>query len=233
MNRIIELDNVVKLYQRGTEKVHAIDGISLSVDKGEFLSIVGPSGSGKTTLLNLIGCVDRPTSGSIRLDGQETSNLKDKEMTNIRAKTIGFVFQQFFLLPTLTALENVVLPCLFAKKKKQEERAAELLELVGLKDRENHLPAELSGGEMQRVALSRAIINQPKILLTDEPTGNLDSQNTQIILDIFKKLNQQGLTIVLVTHNIDLAQQSARVIRLKDGRVLEEKSFWSEPTVLA
>jgi putative ABC transport system ATP-binding protein len=220
---MIELNNVVKLYKRGKEVVHAIDNVSLAIDKGEFLSIVGTSGSGKTTFLNLVGCVDRPTSGSIRLDGQETSNLKDTEMTKIRAMTIGFVFQQFFLLPTLTALENVVLPCLFAKKKKQEEKAVELLEMVGLKDRVGHLPSELSGGEMQRVAIARAIINQPKILLADEPTGNLDSQNTQIILDIFKKLNQQGLTIILVTHNIDLAQQSGRMIRLKDGRVVEEK----------
>lgn len=222
MNRIIELDKMIKLYQRGTERIHAIDGIDLSIDEGEFLSIVGPSGSGKTTLLNLIGCVDKPTSGTLKLDGIEVDGLKDKELTRIRSTTIGFVFQQFFLLPTLTALENISLPTLFTKKAKNNHRAEELIHLVGLRDRENHLPSQLSGGEMQRVAIARALINDPKILLADEPTGNLDSQNAQAIIEIFQKLNQKGLTIIVVTHNIELAQQTARVIHLKDGKILNQ-----------
>lgn len=222
MNKIIELHNVVKLYERGTEKVHAVDDINLSIENGEFLSIVGPSGSGKTTLLNLIGCVDNPSSGSIKLDGLETGNLNDGELTKIRATTIGFVFQQFFLLPTLTALENVELPSLFNRRANRDNRGEELLTLVDLKNRRDHLPSQLSGGEMQRVAIARALINNPKIILADEPTGNLDSRNAQIIIDIFKKLNQQGLTIIVVTHNIELAQQSARVIHLKDGKVLNQ-----------
>jgi putative ABC transport system ATP-binding protein len=222
MNKIIELNNVVKIYKRGTEKVHAVDGVSLSVDRGEFLSIVGSSGSGKTTLLNLIGCVDKPTSGSIIIDAMKVEGLKDGELTKIRATTIGFVFQQFFLLPTLTARENVELPSLFNKRTNLKNRAKELLALVGLENREDHLPSQLSGGEMQRVAIARALINDPKILLADEPTGNLDSQNAKIIIEIFKKLNQKGLTVIMVTHNIELAQQATKVIHLKDGKFLNQ-----------
>lgn len=225
MSKIIELDKVIKLYQRGTERVHAVDGISVSIEMGEFLSIVGPSGSGKTTLLNLIGCVDKPTYGTITLDSLNIGKLNERELTTIRGKTIGFVFQQFFLLPTLTALENVELPTLFARKNGldnkdgKQYRAEELLELVDLKERANHLPSQLSGGEMQRVAIARALINDPKILLADEPTGNLDSQNAQIIIDIFKKLNQKGLTIIIVTHNIEFAQATKKMIHLKDGKI--------------
>lgn len=222
MNRMIELNNVIKIYQRGTEKVYAIDEVSLSIEKGDFLSILGPSGSGKTTLLNLIGCVDKPTSGTIKLDGTETGGLKDKELTKIRSTTIGFVFQQFFLLPTLTALENVELPSLFSRETHRNNKAKELLNLVDLENRKDHLPSQLSGGEMQRVAIARALINNPKILLADEPTGNLDSQNAQIILEIFKKLNQKDLTIIMVTHNTELAQQSRRTIHLKDGKILTQ-----------
>jgi putative ABC transport system ATP-binding protein len=225
---MIELDKVIKLYQRGTERVHAVDGVSISIEMGEFLSIVGPSGSGKTTLLNLIGCVDKPTSGTITLDGLNIGKLNEGELTKIRGKTIGFVFQQFFLLPTLTAVENVELPTLFARKNGldnkggKQYRAEELLDLVGLKERANHLPSHLSGGEMQRVAIARALINDPKILIADEPTGNLDSQNAQIIIEIFKKLNQKGLTVIVVTHNIELAQQAAIAIHLKDGKILNQ-----------
>jgi len=222
MNKIIELNNVVKIYKRGTEKVHAVDGVSLSVDRGEFLSIVGSSGSGKTTLLNLIGCVDKPTSGSIIINAMKVEGLKDGELTKIRATTIGFVFQQFFLLPTLTARENVELPSLFNKRTNLKNWAKELLALVGLENREDHLPSQLSGGEMQRVAIARALINDPKILLADEPTGNLDSQNAKIIIEIFKKLNQKGLTVIMVTHNIELAQQATKVIHLKDGKFLNQ-----------
>lgn len=223
MNNIIELKDVVKIYHRGTENIHAIDNITLSVEMGEFVSITGPSGSGKTTLLNLIGCIDIPTSGSIKLDNIEISQSKDTILTEIRAKTCGFVFQQFFLLPTLTALENVRVPGLFAKRKDMKENAKELLELVGLKNRANHLPSELSGGEMQRVAIARALINNPKILLADEPTGNLDSKNAQAIIEIFNKLNQKGLTIIIVTHNIELTKQTKRIIYLKDGNISNEQ----------
>jgi putative ABC transport system ATP-binding protein len=221
MSKIIELNNVAKLYKRGTEKVHAVDGINLSVEEGEFSSLIGPSGSGKTTLLNLIGCVDKPTSGSIRLANTEITRLKEKELTRIRRTTIGFVFQQFFLLPTLTALENVELPSLFGGKHRNSRnaKAMQLLELVGLRNRQDHLPSQLSGGEMQRVAIARSLINEPKIILADEPTGNLDSQNAQVIIDTFKKLNQNGLTIIVVTHNIELAQKSKRLIHLRDGRI--------------
>ena len=222
MNKTIELNNVVKKYKRGTEEVHAIDSVSLSVEEGEFLSIVGPSGSGKTTLLHLIGCVDKPTSGSVKLDTIEVKSFKDRELTKIRAQIIGFVFQQFFLLPTLTALENVELPTLFTRKITNNSRARELLTSVGLENRGNHLPSQLSGGEMQRIAIARALINEPKILLADEPTGNLDSQNAQIIMDTFRRLNQNGLTIIVVTHNIELARSAKRTIYLKDGRILNK-----------
>lgn len=224
MSKIIELNQVIKVYRRGTEQVQAVDGINLSIEKGEFLSVVGPSGSGKTTLLNLIGCVDSPTSGSIRLAGVEIGRLKERELTRIRATTIGFVFQQFFLLPTLTALENMELPAFFSKRRglNYNAKAKELLSLVGLKDRGNHLPSQLSGGEMQRVAIARALINDPKILLADEPTGNLDSKNANTIMDVFEKLNQNGLTIILVTHNLELAKRTRRCIQLKDGKILPE-----------
>lgn len=222
MNNIVKLENVVKLYRRGAETINALKAINLEIAEGEFVSMVGPSGSGKSTLLHLIGCVDKPTEGNVVIAGRETSNLKEKELARIRNTTIGFVFQQFFLVPTLTALENVLLPALFNRNGKSENRthrAKELLELVGLVERAHHLPSQLSGGEMQRVAIARALINEPKILLADEPTGNLDSQNAEIIFNIFQKLHQKGLTIAVVTHNVELAEKSQRVLRLKDGKL--------------
>lgn len=224
MSNMIELQDVVKLYQRGTEKIHAVDGLSFSILQGEFVAIVGPSGSGKSTLLNLIGCVDKPTSGVIEIDGVETSILKEKELAKIRNTKIGFVFQQFFLLPTLTALENVMLPAVFSRnghQTKKTKRAAELLELVGLTDRANHLPYELSGGEMQRVAIARALINNPKILLADEPTGNLDSTNAESVYNILDKLHKDGLTVVAVTHNLELANKTQKIFKLKDGKIVD------------
>lgn len=221
-NNIIKLENAVKLYRRGAETINALKGINLEIAEGEFVSMVGPSGSGKSTLLHLIGCVDKPTDGNVVVAGRETSKLREKELAKIRNTTIGFVFQQFFLVPTLTALENVLLPALFnhnGQIKNRKKRAKELLELVGLVERADHLPSQLSGGEMQRVAIARALINEPKILLADEPTGNLDSQNAEIIFDIFQKLHQKGLTIVVVTHNLELAEKSHRILRLKDGRL--------------
>ncbi|MDF1611364.1 ABC transporter ATP-binding protein [Stygiobacter electus] len=225
MNNIIELKQVVKLYERGSEKIHAVDRVNLSIEQGEFVAIVGPSGSGKSTLLNLIGCVDIPTSGTVKVDGLATQALKEKELAKIRNTKIGFVFQQFFLLPTLTALENVTLPAVFSRnghRTKKTNRAKELLDLVGLTDRANHLPSELSGGEMQRIAIARALINSPKILLADEPTGNLDSANAEIVYNILDKLHKDGLTVIAVTHNLELANKTQKIFKLKDGKMMDE-----------
>lgn len=219
MNKMIELQNVAKIYSRGPEKVHALRNVSLTVEPGEFLAIVGPSGSGKTTLLQLIGCMDRPTEGKIKINGKEVSGLNEAALTGFRSDSIGFVFQQFFLIPTLTALENVELPMLFGTKKNHTSDARELLRHIGLGDRLNHRPSELSGGEMQRAAIARALINSPEIILTDEPTGNLDSENANNILRLFKELNSQGQTILMVTHNTELAAQARRVVQLKDGQL--------------
>lgn len=219
MNDVIELKAVTRSYQRGSETIRAVNDLTLSVAPGEFVAIVGPSGSGKTTLLNLIGCVDKPDGGTLRIDGEETSGLNEAGLTTIRARKIGFVFQQFFLLPTLTALENVQLPAVFQRNGDCAERAAQLLERVGLSQRIHHVPKELSGGEMQRVAIARALINGPKILLADEPTGNLDSHNADAILKIFRELNASGLTILMVTHNAELAQQASQLITLRDGQL--------------
>lgn len=215
---IVELKDVTKIYKRGSEEVRAIDGINLRVRKGEFLSIVGPSGSGKTTLLNIIGCIDKPTFGEAIINGQDVTKMKEAALTKIRRKTIGFIFQQFFLIPTLTASENVQIPGLFAKNTQRERRAEELLKLVGLEQRKNHLPSQLSGGEMQRVAIARALINSPSILLADEPTGNLDSKTAFAIFELFKELNRGGLTIFVVTHNMELAKQAGKILLLEDGK---------------
>lgn len=221
MHNIIELQGAIRTYHRGSEEIRAVDGMSLSVQEGDYLSIVGPSGSGKTTLLNLIGCVDRPTEGMVRVHGIEVEGLTDKALAAIRSTSIGFVFQHFFLIPTLNALENVMLPTRFCKKRAgdRESRALELLELVGMAERAQHRPSQLSGGEMQRVAIARALVNDPVLLLADEPTGNLDSRRAQEIVRLFKELNDNGLTIVVVTHNQDLANDSMRSIYLKDGHI--------------
>ena len=223
MNNIIELTNVTKHYRRGSENIAAANGISLTISEGDFVAVVGASGSGKTTLLNLIGCADKPDGGSVRIEGQECSSLSERDLTRIRARKIGFVFQQFFLLPTLSALENVLLPSLFlrdGRNGEQSKRATQLLERVGLNHRVHHLPKELSGGEMQRVAIARALINEPKILLADEPTGNLDSHNAEAILKIFRELNASGLTILMVTHNAELAKHARHIVTVKDGQVV-------------
>ena len=217
---VVEFDNVVKTYQVGIEKIFALNDVTFSVKQGEFISIVGPSGSGKTTLLNMIGCVDLPTSGMVNIDHIDTSTLKEKELAQIRSQKIGFVFQQFFLLPTLTAEENVLLPAIFSpdeRPQKKRTRARQLLERVGLSGRADHLPSQLSGGEMQRVAIARALINDPKIIIADEPTGNLDSRNAEVSFNIFRKFHQDGLTVILVTHTPELANRAERVLHLKDG----------------
>ncbi|CAA6819031.1 MAG: Cell division transporter, ATP-binding protein FtsE [uncultured Sulfurovum sp.] len=218
-NTIIEIKNLTKRYQRGSEEIHALDTINLTIERGDFISITGASGSGKTTLMNIIGCIDNPTKGAINIENTNVSKMPQKELTKIRRDTLGFVFQQFYLIPTLTASENVQLPGLFADNVQREQRAKELLELVGLGERVDHLPSQMSGGEMQRVAIARALINSPKILLADEPTGNLDSKNAEIIFDTFRKLNKNGLTIVVVTHSTELAQTAQKMIFMKDGKV--------------
>ena len=222
MNEIIELKGVTKIYKMGKVFVPALRGINLKIRKGEFVSIMGPSGSGKTTLMNLIGCLDRPTEGEIYIANKNVAKLKDDELARLRRERIGFVFQQFNLIPRLTALENVELPMWFAglSKKKRRERAIELLKLVGLEKRINHKPAELSGGERQRVSIARALANDPGIILADEPTGNLDTKTGKEIMEILKDLNKQGRTIVLVTHDETFAREAERIIRIKDGRLL-------------
>ena len=222
MNEIIELKGVTKIYKMGKVFVQALRGINLKIRKGEFVSIMGPSGSGKTTLMNLIGCLDGPTEGEIYIANKNVAKLKDDELARLRRERIGFVFQQFNLIPRLTALENVELPMWFAglSKKKRRERAIELLKLVGLEKRINHKPAELSGGERQRVSIARALANDPGIILADEPTGNLDTKTGKEIMEILKDLNKQGRTIVLVTHDETFAREAERIIRIKDGRLL-------------
>jgi putative ABC transport system ATP-binding protein len=212
--------DVVKVYKRGAEEVRAVDGVSFRIDAGEFLALIGPSGAGKTTLLQLLGGMDVPTSGSLVIDGEEMSRMSDRALTRLRRDKIGFVFQHFGLLPTLTVAENVALPSLFAPRRRLR-RVDDLLERVGVAHRRNHRANELSGGEMQRVAIARALVNAPRILLADEPTGNLDSATSGRILDLFEELRSDGLTVVVVTHNETLAGRAQRKIRLRDGRVVE------------
>ncbi|MDY6862021.1 MAG: ABC transporter ATP-binding protein [Thermodesulfobacteriota bacterium] len=220
---IVETLGLAKTYKKGHEKIFAINGIDLTFERGEFLSIVGPSGSGKTTLLNLIGCLDAPTSGSIRLEGVDVSSLNENQLKKIRQNSLGFVFQHFSLIPTLTVLENIELPLLFSKRKAEKVRIESILKIIGLMNRKDHLPQQLSSGEMQRVAIGRAMVNKPKIILADEPTGNLDSITAGSIYNLFKDLNQEGLTIIVVTHNLELAGKTDRIIQLKDGRIVSEE----------
>ncbi len=215
---LIEARGLTKIYRRGVEEVRAVDAVSFGLPAGEFAAIVGPSGAGKTTLLHLLGCMDLPTSGSLTLAGRSVQGLNDRELTRLRRETVGFVFQHFGLLPTLTLAENVSLPTLFSRRK-AAKRAEELLEKVGLAHRREHRPHQLSGGEMQRAAIARALINSPAMLLADEPTGNLDSANGEAIIDLFRQLNGEGLTIVVVTHNPTLAQAARRQLTLQDGRL--------------
>lgn len=222
MSDLITLTQVSKTYRRGREHVHALNDIDLNIRSGEFVAVIGPSGSGKSTLLNIIGAMDRPDAGRITIAGQETTSLNEQGLTHLRADTIGFVFQQFFLQPTLTARENVLLPTLFTRQKALPSRADELLDRVGLADRADHLPDELSGGEMQRVAIARALINQPRLLLADEPTGNLDSHNAEAIYALLDELHQDGLTIIAVTHSEELASRAGRRLHLHDGRVVDD-----------
>jgi putative ABC transport system ATP-binding protein len=220
---VVETRQLSKVYVMGGEKVNAVDSVDLQVRKGDFVSIMGPSGSGKTTLLNLIGCIDRPTSGLIRLDDQDLSGLKEVELDRLRMQKIGFVFQSFNLMPIMTALENVMFPMEMAgvPRKEQVRRATDLLTWVGLPKRLNHKPRELSAGENQRVGIARALANSPSILLADEPTGNLDSKTTREICSLFQRVNgEQGVTIMLITHNEAVAEVARRSLRMRDGRVV-------------
>jgi putative ABC transport system ATP-binding protein len=222
---LIEIRDLVKLYEMGDMQVRALDGVSVDVDRGEFVAVMGPSGSGKSTLMNLIGCLDTPTSGTYRLNGQEVSRLDDDALARIRNKEIGFVFQTFNLLSRTSALENVEVPLVYAGVARHERhrRAKEILEQCGLGDRMHHQPNELSGGQRQRVSVARALVNNPSILLADEPTGNLDSRTGEEIMLLFDELNRGGNTIVLVTHEEDIARHARRTVRLRDGQVVEER----------
>ena len=218
---IIQTTNLKRFFQVGSEKVEALKGINLSVEEGEFLSIMGPSGSGKPTLMNIIGCLDTPSSGTYFLNDKLVNELSDDELANIRNKEIGFVFQSFHLLGKNSALNNVLLPMKYAGIKEDEAifRAKDVLEKVGLTDRINHSPSELSGGQQQRVAIARALVNKPSIIFADEPTGNLDSQTGTDVMNLFKELNDQGQTIILITHEEDIAMQSNRIINIRDGLI--------------
>ena len=218
---IIKTESLKRFFQVGSEKVEALKGIDLSVEKGEFLSIMGPSGSGKTTLMNIIGCLDTPSSGSYYLNNKLVNDLNDDELAFIRNREIGFVFQSFHLLAKNSALNNVLLPLKYAGINHDEAHvlAKNVLDKVGLSDRLNHAPSELSGGQQQRVAIARALVNKPSIIFADEPTGNLDSQTGDDVMNLFKELNSQGQTIILITHEEDIARQSKRIINIKDGLI--------------
>jgi putative ABC transport system ATP-binding protein len=220
---MIELENVTKIYDIGTVKVTALDNISFSCQKGEMVSIMGASGSGKSTMMNILGCLDRPTSGSYRLGGQDIASLKDDDLAMMRNKRLGFVFQSYNLLPKMTAVANVELPLIYNSGHNRRERALKALESVGIGNRAFHRPSEMSGGEQQRVAIARALINDPLIILTDEPTGNLDTASSRTIMSLLLEQSKKGITVIVVTHEQDIAAYTQRTIYLRDGKIIEEK----------
>jgi putative ABC transport system ATP-binding protein len=228
---MIQVENVTKVYQMGEIEVRALRGVSLRIEEGEFVSIMGPSGSGKSTLMNVLGCLDSPTSGDYRLHGQDVSRLSDTQLARVRNKEIGFVFQTFNLLPRTTALRQVELPLMYAGvgARERHDRARAALESVGLGDRLGHKPDELSGGQQQRVAIARALVTQPSIIMADEPTGNLDSKSGSEVLCIFEQLNKQGITIIFVTHDPEIAAYSQRIIHIRDGLIEEDVPVDSTP----
>jgi len=221
---VIRLENVWKIYDLGKIKVKALKGVSIRIKKGEFLAIMGPSGSGKSTFLHIAGCLDKPTEGKVFIKNRRVDCLDENELADIRLNFIGFVFQFFYLLPTLSALENVELPTIFKNipRKERIKKARELLEKVGLKGRESHKPMELSGGERQRVAIARALANDPEVVLADEPTGNLDTKSGKIIMDLFKRLNKEGKTVVVVTHDPQIANYADRIAVMRDGKIIKD-----------
>jgi putative ABC transport system ATP-binding protein len=222
-DHLLKLRDVTKIYKMGETEIKALNGVTLNVEKGEFLSVVGPSGSGKSTLLNIIGCIDTPTSGEVHIEGTDVSKLKDRELTKIRLHKIGFIFQQFYLIPTLNAMENVELPMKEARLQREErrKRVKQLLESVGLGERERHYPNQLSGGEQQRVAIARSLANSPSVILADEPTGEIDSETSEKIVTLLKKLNsEEKVTLIVVTHNLKVAGYADRSITLEDGKIV-------------
>ena len=224
-NHMIHVKDLRKIYVMGTEKVHALDGVTITIDKGEFVSIMGASGSGKSTLMNLLGCLDTPSSGSYRLNEREVASMDDNQLAEIRNREIGFIFQTFNLLPRTTALQNVELPLVYSgvPRAERRKRARESLTAVGLEDRVEHMPNQLSGGQRQRVSVARALVTKPSIILADEPTGNLDSKTTAELMVLLKSLHEQGNTLILVTHEHDIARQARRIIRLRDGKILTDE----------
>jgi len=229
---MIRLTGLKKTYQMGDQTVEALKGLDLHIPRGSYVAIMGPSGSGKSTLMNILGCLDRPTAGHYELDGEDVSGLGNAALAGIRNRKIGFVFQSFNLLHHSTALENVALPLIYAGAERQEERAREALRQVALENRAGHRPTEMSGGQRQRVAIARAIITAPPLILADEPTGNLDSQTSEEILDIFERLHKAGTTVVLVTHERDVAEHAERILAFKDGALVKDEQ-WRQPAATA
>jgi putative ABC transport system ATP-binding protein len=225
MSEIIKTSEISKIYQMGTQTVKALQSISIKIDRGEYVAFMGPSGSGKSTLMNIVGCLDTPTAGTYILNNKDVSHMTENELADVRNKEIGFVFQTFNLLPRATALENVALPLIYAGygKSDRHDKAMQVLESVGLADRADHRPNELSGGQRQRVAIARALVNDPSIILADEPTGNLDSKTSYDIMDLFHDLHESGNTIIMVTHEDDIAHYAHRIVRLRDGLVETDK----------
>jgi len=227
--KLIEITNLTKVYGTGNVAVHALRGVNMTVEQGEFVAIMGSSGSGKSTLMNILGCLDRPTSGTYILDGEDVSRLSKNQLASVRNKKIGFVFQSYNLLPRFTAVKNVALPMLYNGQarnsdKERTERAITILESVGLGERARHRPNELSGGQQQRVAIARALVNAPSIILADEPTGNLDTRSSMEIMDVLHQLHAQGATIVMVTHEVDIASRAERVVYLQDGKIVSDRA---------
>ena len=225
MSTVVEMLNVTKTFGEGSSIVKALDGVDIRIEKGEFVAIVGASGSGKSTMMNLIGCLDRPTAGLVKVAGEDLSELNDKKLTSLRNLAIGFVFQSFFLLPTTDALDNVATPLFYrgVPAKEARKKAMEMLTKLGMADRHTHQSTQLSGGQQQRVAIARALVTEPSLILADEPTGALDSNTGKQVMDLFEGLNREGITIVLITHDLDIAKRAKRRITLKDGKIINDE----------